>query len=67
MSCQICGKISKNRLCADHERAYQNLAATFKAWQGALGTSWEDYLKAVGKNPNSGIWVREVCVFLLRN
>jgi len=67
MNCPICGAPSRNRLCPAHEGAYQNLLATYDVWRRALEVSWLDYLERVARNENSGRWVQDVCVFLLRN
>jgi len=67
MNCPVCGASSRNRFCPVHERAYQNLLVAYEAWHRALEVSWRDYLERVNANSNSGIWVRDVCVFLLRN
>jgi hypothetical protein len=67
MICLICGAPSRNRLCSAHERAYQNVLASYEVWRQALEISWRDYLERVERNENSGRWVREVCAFLLRN
>lgn len=31
-----------------------------------LTISWKDYLEAVAKNPNTGLWVKEVAEHLLK-
>ncbi|MCJ7635364.1 hypothetical protein MUP77_23615 [Candidatus Bathyarchaeota archaeon] len=67
MSCPICGIVAEKRLCQAHERSYQNLVEAYEVWNHALGIKWRDYLEKVERNPDSGKWVKDICVFLLQN
>lgn len=67
MPCLICNRDAKNaEFCKLHERAYQNLTQGYEQWMKALTISWKDYLEAVAKNPNTGLWVKEIAEHLLK-
>jgi len=42
------------------------LTQGYEQWTKALTISWKDYLEAVAKNPNTGLWVKEVAEHLLK-
>lgn len=65
MICPICGNASEECFCSSHQEAYQNLLAAYEVWHRAFEITWDGYLERVENNPNSGKWVREVCIFLL--
>ena len=66
-TCAICMKPAADGqvLCPYHQKAYVNLREKCENWKKALGISWEEYLRVVLKNPNSGDWVKELCGYLL--
>lgn len=65
--CLICNRDAKSKeFCELHGRAYQNLTQSYEQWTKALTISWKDYLEAVAKNPNTGLWVKEVAENLLK-
>ena len=68
MKCSICGRhvIPGGNLCDRHFAAYNNLVKTFKRWKGSMKIGWEEYLRAVKDNPNTGLWAREVAIHLLK-
>lgn len=42
-----------------------NLREKYENWERALGISWDEYLKAIAENANTGDWVKELCHYLL--
>lgn len=66
--CPICNrKTEGDPLCAYHQRAYLKLRERYDRWKTAMDISWEDYLKEIAGNPNTGGWVREVTLYLLKS
>ena len=63
--CAICHRNATNEYCGLHETAYKNIVQTYEKWKCSKAMSWKDYLKNVKNNPNSGLWVIEVCEYLL--
>ena len=45
--------------------AYKNLLRVYDQWREAMDISWERYLHEIFKNPNTGIWVKEVAKKLI--
>lgn len=66
MKCEICGKDALSRFCNLHQSAYENVKKNFAAWKKALDITWEDYLREIAKNPNTGKWAVEVAEYLLK-
>ena len=66
MKCDICGKDCKEKLCEWHKISYDQLNDLFKYYQEIKDISWNDYLKEVIDNRNSGIWVKEVASYILK-
>ena len=66
--CPICNRKTgeDDPLCAYHQRSYLNLREKYDRWKAAMDISWEDYLREVARNPNTGEWVREVAQHLLK-
>jgi hypothetical protein len=66
--CPICNRrrAENETLCAYHQRAYINLREKYDQWKTALGISWDEYLREVIDNPNTGEWVREVAQHILQ-
>ena len=65
MKCEICGRKAESRFCEFHEMAYKNLLRVYDQWREAMDISWERYLHEILKNPNTGIWVKEVAKKLI--
>src|SRR5512136_919485 len=64
MSCPICQAPSRNRFCQAHETAYRNILGAYEAWREAIEIPWNRYLEDVVKNPYTGRWARDTCLFL---
>jgi hypothetical protein len=46
--------------------AYQKLLSAYEVWLEAIDIPWNRYLEEVVKNPYTGKWAREACLFLRR-
>ena len=66
MKCDICSKDCKEKFCKWHKISYDKLNELFKYYQEIKDISWNDYLKEVIDNRNSGIWVKEVASRILK-
>ena len=66
MKCDVCGKDCDEKLCEWHKISYDQLNDLFKYYQEIKDISWNDYLKEVIDNRNSGIWVKEVASYILK-
>jgi len=65
MPCRVCGRKSEGELCENHEDARRRVEAGFASWKEAYGDiSREEYLDAVGRNPQTGEWAREIAKLL---
>ncbi len=63
--CLVCGrKTEGDEFCEAHKKTQQNVIQGYEQWTRALKISWEKYLDAVAKNPNTGLWVREIVDYL---
>ena len=65
MQCEICGRETTSNFCELHEMAYKNLHERYEDWKKALGITWMEYIKEVLKNPNTGVWAKEVAQRIL--
>jgi len=65
MRCEICGREASSQLCDSHKKAYENLVEKYKVWKEAADITWTEYLNEILRNPNSGLWVKEVAKQLL--
>ncbi|MFQ6095804.1 MAG: hypothetical protein ACE5NN_06640 [Candidatus Bathyarchaeia archaeon] len=65
MTCEICGREAASRFCELHETAHKNLLERYEDWKKALNITWTEYLNEVLKNPNTGVWAKEVAQRLL--
>lgn len=66
-TCVICGRRAFQELCDYHSQAKSNLQKGFERWQYALGSmSWTEYLNSLLKLDDTGIWVKEVIRFELK-
>ncbi len=64
MKCEICGREANSRFCDLHEEAYRNLLEKYEVWKGRLDITWNEYLRRIIENPNTGIWAKEVAKHL---
>ena len=60
MKCEICGREASSQFCDLHKTAYENLVEKFEVWKKALKITWTGYLDEILRNPDAGIWVKEV-------
>ncbi len=67
MKCKICDREAEGEYCDYHGKAYSNIKQQFEKWKIALGLSWEEYLREVIQNENTGVWAKEVAGYLLSN
>lgn len=65
MKCKICGKKTESEFCESHEESHRNLLEKYTVWKRSMNVSWTEYLKEIQKNPNTGLWVKEVAEYLL--
>lgn len=65
MRCEICGREAESRFCELHKKAYENLLEKYEVWKRAMGIDWTEYLNKILKNPNTGLWVKEIADKLL--
>jgi len=65
MKCEICGREANSQFCELHKTAHENLLEKFEAWKKALNLTWTEYLNEVLRNPDAGLWVKEVAKHLL--
>jgi len=65
MTCEICGREASSRFCDLHKKAYENLVEKYEIWKKASKITWTEYLNEILRNPNTGLWVREVAQQLL--
>ncbi len=65
MKCEICGREANSQFCEFHKKAYENLVEKYEAWNKALKITWTEYLKEILRNPNAGLWVKEVAKQML--
>jgi len=66
VTCPICGKGASNSYCDFHGTASDNLVKAYKEWREAMNIEWEEYLKIIAENPNTGMWAVEVARDLLK-
>ncbi len=67
MNCIICGVNTNegSNYCENHLSAYINLKEAYNEWKKAMDITWQEYLKKVIENENTGEWVRELAIHLL--
>lgn len=67
MKCPICNlnKYEESDYCENHQSAYLNLKREYNNWKNALNITFQDYLKKIIENENTGEWAREVATYLL--
>jgi len=65
MTCPICSRGTQESYCDFHRMAHDNLTKAYVEWRDAMNITWEEYLKIVADNPNTGQWAIEVARDLL--
>lgn len=65
MQCAICYRKADNEYCLLHDAAFVNIVQAYQKWNSSKAIGWLDYLRGIMDNPNSGLWVVEVCRYLL--
>ena len=65
MKCRICNKEAATEYCELHEKAHESLIQSYDDWKKALEISWKEYLNEIVKNQYSGVWAKEVALYLL--
>lgn len=63
--CAICYRKASKEYCSLHEIACKNIVQVYEKWRSSKALTWKDYLRSVKNNSNSGLWVVEVCEYLL--
>ncbi|MFQ6075715.1 MAG: hypothetical protein ACE5Z5_06240 [Candidatus Bathyarchaeia archaeon] len=64
MRCAVCGRRAEEEYCSIHKGAYKNVLRSYEEWKRAMDVGWEEYLKMLTENPNTGLWALEVCQHL---
>ncbi|RLG91418.1 MAG: hypothetical protein DRO36_04245 [Candidatus Hecatellales archaeon] len=65
--CVICSNESDGgEFCVWHRLSYERLEEMFKVWREAMEIGWKEFLEEVRKNPNTGVWVKEVISYILK-
>ena len=66
-SCKLCKRecSPSSEYCSYHLKAKENLESGYKQWSDAYGgITWKEYLRRVGRNPETGQWAKEVADLL---
>jgi len=66
-ACRLCKRecAQSSVLCAFHLTAKRNLESGYKQWTEAYGSiTMKEYLQRIGRNKESGQWVKEVAELL---
>lgn len=67
ITCRICRRaVHKNSLCLFHYEALSKVMEGYVFWQ-KFGYTWEKYLEKLSKLKPSGIYVKDICRYLLGN
>jgi len=64
--CVICGKETLGRFCYFHDMAYGTIKKKYKFWKKSVTISREEYLNKIVNNSNTGLWAKEVAIYLLK-
>ena len=65
--CPICGRERQGKyFCIFHEKALTRIRDNFLKWN-STGYDWQEYLEKIRSLKITGLWVREVAEFLLKN
>jgi len=66
-SCVICKRIpNEEKFCVFHQVAYERVVKEFEKWK-TFGFNWHEYLEKLVKLKVTGMYVREVAEYLLKN
>ncbi|MHA1606880.1 MAG: hypothetical protein ACTSWP_04980 [Candidatus Freyarchaeota archaeon] len=68
--CPICNTrkhVSTSNFCENHQLAYENIKKHYKDWKAALDVTWDEYLRKILENANTGEWAKEVAKYLIEN
>jgi len=67
--CKLCGRgrDEGSEYCPYHRRAYAKLRDAFERWRRALAIDWDEFLREISENPETGEWAREVAEDLLQS
>jgi hypothetical protein len=66
-SCRLCKRepAAPSDLCKYHLSAKKNIESAYKQWKDGYGDiTWNEYLKRVGHNAQTGQWAKEVAEML---
>jgi hypothetical protein len=66
-SCRLCKRdpVKSSDLCKYHLSAKKNIQAAYRQWKEGYGDiAWNEYLKKVGRNAQTGQWAKEVAELL---
>jgi hypothetical protein len=68
VKCSLCGReAASDELCSYHAEAKKRLQTAYRAWKEAYGTlAWDDYLRGIIRNTETGPWVVEVAKSMLQ-
>ena len=65
MKCRLCSREAATDLCQYHQAAKERVESTYQLWVKAYGKmDWEEYLRRVIGNPETGQWAKEVAELL---
>jgi len=66
MKCKLCERQAENDLCEYHLDAKVELETAYHYWAEAYGSlEWNEYLRRVSKNSETGVWAVEVARMML--
>lgn len=69
-SCRLCRKesVPPSAFCKSHLLAKKNVESGYRQWAVGYGgsVSWQDYLRSISKNGETGQWAREVAELLAK-
>jgi hypothetical protein len=66
VKCRLCERQTVEGLCKYHSEAKARVESAYGSWNEAYGSmSWTDYLKAIVKNAETGVWAAEVSKMML--
>jgi len=67
LRCRLCWRdaVEGEKYCIYHLEAYRRLREAYEDWREAMDLTWEEFLREVSENPETGEWAREVALSLL--
>jgi len=65
--CKLCHrkKRENSEYCPYHGKAFDNLREAFERWKRAFDIDWDDYLRQIAENTETGEWARDVAESLM--